>query len=177
MIINSESKSEWQLSFQSYTKLLNSTAYVLRFIHNLRAAARGEQTRKDGVLSISEVEAAELLLFQDSQARTYGEEIKRLSSVPPLIMKKNSTLRLVHPMLGKEGLLLVGGRLEKANLSTLQKHPVILSPKDKVTRLLFYHFHIILAHCGPTLLLAHAGERIYVPGAKKLARDICQNCL
>ena len=35
----------------------------------------------------------------------------------------------------------------------------------------------MLSHCGPTLLLAHTGQEIYVPGAKRLARTICQNCL
>ena len=92
-------------------------------------------------------------------------------------MRKDSQLRLVHPMLGDQGLLLVGGRLERSSLSSLQKHPVILSAKDFITRLLFRHQHETLKHCGPTLLLAQVGQLVYVPGAKRLAREICQGCL
>ena len=91
-------------------------------------------------------------------------------------MRKGSSLRLVHPFLSQKGLLLVGGRLEKSDISILQKNPVILSPKDVVTKLLFKHHHAVLTHCGPTLLLANIGQRIYVPGAKRLAREICQGC-
>ena len=125
-----------------------------------------------------------MILFQQSQKRFYLEEIQRLSkptpsATPPATppMKKDSQLRLVHPMLGDQGLLLVGGRLERSSLSSLQKHPVILSNKDYLTRLLFQYHHKRLQHCGPTLLLAQVGQIVFVPGAKRLAKEVCQGCL
>ena len=167
----------WQCSFKAYSRLLHTTAYILRFFGNLRAAVKGDQLVKGQVLFPSEVRAVELLLFQNSQARTFGEEIRRVSAANPLPMKKNSALRLVHPYMSGEGLLLVGGRLEKANLPILQKNPVILSSRDAVTKLFFRHYHETMSHCGATLLLAHIGQEIYVPGAKRLAREVCQGCL
>ena len=56
----------WQFNFNSYLKLLHCTAYVVRFCRNLKAAVQGEPLMKDRILSPSEVEAAELLLFKDS---------------------------------------------------------------------------------------------------------------
>ena len=172
-----EKDTAWQCTFKSYTKLLHTTAYMLRFFNNLKAAISKNQLVKEQVLSLQEVESAETLLFRNAQARCFEEEIRRVSAANPQAMKKNSVLRLVHPYLGEEGLLKIGGRLEKAKMTTLQKHPIILSSKDAVTKILFQHFHQKLDHCGATLLLAHLGQTLYVPGAKKLAREICQGCL
>ena len=119
----------WQQKFKSYQKLLHVTAYVFRFYRNLRALTQGQQPEKQSTLSLAEVRAAEVTLFKQSQARFYSEEIKRLSATTPSTtpsatppatppMRKDSQLRLVHPMLGDQGLLLVGGRLERSSLST-----------------------------------------------------------
>ena len=169
--------SDWQLKFRSYIKLLHSTAYVMRFYNILKSAIAGRKFIREEMLTPAEVEAAEVLVFKDSQKRVYSDEIKRLSTSLEGKIKKDSTLRLVHPIINEQGLLAVGGRLEKANLPTQQKHPIILSPKDHVTKLLFLQTHISLSHCGPSLVLSYIGERVYVPGAKKLARNVCQNCI
>ena len=167
----------WQSQFHSYQKLVHVVAYLFRFCRNLKASIQGDNLNKETVLSAAEVEAAEVILYRQSQAKSYPEELSRLAAAEPLPMKKNSPLRLVHPIMSDKGLLLVGGRLERSSLSSLQKHPVILSPKQHITKLLFQHKHITLSHCGPTLLLAQVGQQAYVPGAKRLAREICQGCL
>ena len=107
----------------------------------------------------------------------YSTEIKRLSATNHTIMGKGSSLKLVHPFLNEQGLLAVGGRLQKSNLTLLQKNPIILSPSDRITNLYFAYQHVLLSHSGPTLLLAHTGQEVYVPGAKRLARAVSQNCL
>ena len=169
--------SDWHLRFRSYIRLLHCTAYIMRFYNNLKAAVAGQEGNKNEMLTPAEVEAAEILVFKESQKRIYSDELKRLAASPEGKIRKDSTLRLVHPSISEQGLLIVGGRLEKADLPAQRKHPVILSPKDPVTKLLFLQCHISLQHCGPSLLLSHVGERVYVPGAKKLARSTCQNCL
>ena len=126
---------------------------------------------------MEEVEAAELFLRLQSQARTFQEELRCLSSDPPHPISPSSKLKMFHPFLGSDGLLHVGGRLSKAELSPLQRHPIVLSASDCYTKLLFQHIHVSLLHCGPTLLVAHAGDTYSVVGAKKLARAVCQSCL
>ena len=106
----------WQNKFNSYIKLLHVTAYLFRFCRNLKAAVKGDQPDRTPVLSPAEVKAAELILFKNSQARAFGEELKRLTADSPAPMKGNSPLRLVHPFISKEGLLLVGGRLNRSTL-------------------------------------------------------------
>ena len=167
----------WEKRYNSYKKLLHVTAYMMRFCLTLKLTIQGQPIKNEKHLSVTEVKAAELLLFKRAQARTYSTELKRLSAEDPTPMGKGSSLRLVHPYINKNGLLAVGGRLQKSNLTFLQKNPIIMSPSDIVTKLYFVYHHIILSHSGPTLLLAHTGQEVYVPGAKRLARTICQNCL
>ena len=169
--------SWWEHKFKNYVSLLHATAYVFRFCRNMRAVIQGQPTVKDQTLSVAEVQAAETFLFKQSQARTFGVELGRLSAAKPAPMAKNSKLRLVHPFLSKEGLLQVGGRLNNSALTPQQKHPIILSSSDWVTKLVFQHYHVLLLHCGPTLLLAHTAQLLYVTGAEKLARTVCQDCL
>ena len=166
----------WEKNYNSYKKLLHVTAYVNRFIQNIKTSIQ-HQPKKLDHLSVAEVKAAEVILFKRIQARNYDGELKRLASSTSAIIGKGSSLRLVHPYVNEQGLLAVGGRLQKSNLTFLQKNPVILSPSDPVTKLYFSYHHVMLAHSGPTLLLAHTGQEIYVPGAKRLARTVCQNCL
>ena len=42
---------------------------------------------------------------------------------------------------------------------------------------MFNYNHVHLGHCGHTLLLSHAGDRLHVLGARRLARTICRQCV
>ena len=169
--------SGWEHKFTSYKSMLHVTAYLFRFCRNLKARIKNQSTVTDATLTVEELQKAETYLFKQSQARTFGVEIGRLSAAKPAPMARNSSLKLVHPILNKEGILQVGGRLNKSSLTPLQKHPIILSSSDWMTKLVFKHYHELLLHCGPTLLLAHTAQMLYINGAKKLARAVCQNCL
>ena len=46
-----------------------------------------------------------------------------------------------------------------------------------LTKLLFEYDHIVLGHCGPTLLLSHVGSRLHVLRARRLARSVCRDCV
>ena len=170
-------KDYWGQGFSSYSKLLHVSAYVLRFCANLKAAIQGQPRKTGQNLEVSEVQEAEVMLFKHSQERSFPEELNKLSAATPSPISRSSTLRGVGPILSQEKLLLVEGRLDKANISARQKQPVILSAADWLTKMVFVHYHVKLMHCGSTLLLAHTATLIYVIGAKKLAKTTCQNCL
>ena len=76
--------------------------------------------------------------------------------------------------MGQDGLLHVGGRLSNAHV---QKHPIMLSPKDPLTYLIFQSRHLTLSHCGPTMLFSNVGNEYYVMGARQLARTVCKRCV
>ena len=79
-------------------------------------------------------------------------------------------------MLGKDGLLRVGGRLANSNLSLSHSHPVIICSKNNLAKSMFQYKHVSLDHCGPSLLLSSVGHRFHVLGARRLARTTCKSC-
>ena len=83
----------------------------------------------------------------------------------------------LNPFLGSDGLIHIEGHLSKAPIPEAQRHPILLSSHDLFTELLFSHYHVKLSHCGPTLLLSHAGEIYHILGVRRLARKICSQCV
>ena len=104
---------------------------------------------------------------------TRSEIIKQ--EVKPI--RNSSKLLPLNPILGKDLLLQVGGRLSNASLSPSQQHPVILSGHDILSQLLFKYYHVGQGHCGPTLLLSHTGNQLHVMGARPLAGSTCNSCI
>ena len=77
----------------------------------------------------------------------------------------------------RRGLIRVGGRLSRANLSHSQTHPIVLYHKCVLVSQLFKYNHVMLGHCGPSLLLASVGRRLHIVGARQLARTVCRSCV
>ena len=102
--------------------------------------------------------------------------MKALTHSPPAPLPKNSRILGLHPFLGKDGLLHVGGRLSHSSLS-INQHPIIVASQDHFVKLLLSHEHVRLAHCGPTLLLSSVGEMWHVIGARRAARTVCSQCI
>ena len=160
--------------FRSYRKLIRVTAWLIRAGYNF--GANGQEKDKS-TLSVSEIEDAEHFLIRRSQRRTFPAEFMALSQSPPQSIPKSSSILTIHPFLGKDGLLHLGGRLSHADISYIQKHPILLSAKDDLTKRIFEQMHITMCHCGPTLLMSSVGSRFYCTGARLLAKQICHQCL
>ena len=167
----------WETRFNSYRVLLHATAYAAKFCRLITSHLPGRTRLKSSPLTTQEVKDAETYLYRQSQERRFGAELSRLKEEPPRIVAKESKIKAVNPYLSGQGLILVGGRLGKANISSLQVHPVVLSASDRLTQLIFKHHHVALDHCGPTLLMAHTATFLYVVAARKLAKTVCRDCL
>ena len=74
-------------------------------------------------------------MIQTIQHETYKDEIDRLTSSERL--PKTSPILKLSPVVDKDGLLRVGGRLEQGGLNYEEQHPLILPTSHHVTLLLF----------------------------------------
>ena len=167
---------EWiEGRFSSYHQTLAVTAWCSRFISNLLAKRNDQPNLTSPYLTPNEIYRAEHYLFTTAQARSFPAEVSQLQKGQPI--HSNSKLLSLSPVIGKDGLLRVGGRLSHANLSMSQKHPIVLSSKDSTVIQLFNYKHVSLGHCGPTLLLASTGTCLHVVGARLLARTVCRKCV
>ena len=76
------------------------------------------------------------------------------------------------------GLLCVGGRLARANLSEAQKHPVVLVSGSPLLRLLLEERHKHYLHQGYRVVLANLAQQgILVIGGKAILKSIANKCI
>ena len=159
--------------FSSYSKLLKVVCRIKRLALYIKTRIK----QPEDYLNVSEEKEATDTLIQRSQSRSFPKELALLRSTPPKDLPAKSTILVLHPYMDEKGMLRLGERLGKSSLPEHQKHPLILSSKDLLTKMLFRHYHLQLGHCGPSALLSHAGNLYHVVGARRLSREVCSKCV
>ena len=160
--------------YSSYHKLVAMTAWFLRLLHKLKHTFAPNPGISGHLLSTRELKQAEQRLVLLSQGRSFSAEKHSLSLGHPV--PNNSKLLSLAPYLDKDDLIRVGGRLKNSCLSMSQAHPIIITNNDILTILMFNYFHVCLEHCGPSLLLCYIGKTYHVIGARRLSRQVCNQC-
>lgn len=155
----------------SLTKLLRSTAYCFRFIHNIRHP----QNKLDGWLSSTETNASLKFWMKEAQRKVFSADIKRIEKGDE-VNSKNKLTNLT-PFLDANCLLRVGGRLENSELSFDRKHPIILPQHDRLTELIVDDMHIRTLHGGCQVMLAQLRRRYWIINARNLIRYRTHKCL
>ena len=92
-------------------------------------------------------------------------------------VSQKSIIFYLRPYWDKEGLICVGGRLEKSALAVRQKHPVILHRTDNLPKLICTQLHVDNFHVGPTALLALISLQFHIIGVKHLAKSVSRACV
>jgi hypothetical protein len=85
-------------------------------------------------LSVEEYRSAKLLWFKQCQSAHYSAEIKALESEVRSLPRLSHLIPLL-PFL-QDGLLRVGGRLDRALIPYDARHQIILPPNDHITMLI-----------------------------------------
>ena len=158
----------------NYHVTLAIAAWVLRFVNRIRHGKPSPDLRTKQLTGV-DIRQAENWMLRESQTRSFSKEQKALlknKQLPP-----SSRLLALNPLLDKDNLLRVGGRLSNSALSQSQQHPIIADSKDTLINKYFQYMHVVLCHCGPSLLLSATGTRLHVVGARRLSRTVCSQCL
>ena len=157
--------------FSHFTKLIRVVSYIIRFKTNV---VLNNESRNLKQLTISETDSSLRLLIKISQAESFASEIRDIS--------KNNTnpknqLSKLNPFIDNEGILRCGGRLSNSHFEYAKKHPIVLSAKHPLTKLLFEYYHKVLLHAGPQLLLTSIRDKYWIISGRNLARKIVNNCI
>lgn len=91
------------------------------------------------------------------------------------VVGPSSPLRKLSPVL-VDGILRVGGRLNKAPLSYETKHPYILPNKCHVTELIIHHEHSLVGHLGPVYVLSSLRKFVWILKGHAAVRRVIGNC-
>ncbi|XP_043244832.1 uncharacterized protein LOC122393157 [Amphibalanus amphitrite] len=179
------SVTESPLDFERYSSLSRAVrvlGWVRRFIYNARRASgtRGRRTRQStasclrGELTSEELSEARRQLWALTQRDAYPEEVRALQSGRPV--PKGSPLCRLNPFVGDDGLVRVRTRLQLADLSDDEVHPVLL-PSCHVCELLVREQHLLMKHAGvPTLVTALRGS-FWIVGVRRLAKRVKRQCV
>ena len=111
---------------------------------------------------VNDLEQAEIEIIKLVQADAFEKEIKVLKGLQAdgkrecrqedkdkkVAMKRTSSLHTLDPFLDSSGVLRVGGRIKKANLTDSLKTPIILPKAGHVTTLIIRHVHEKTQHSG-----------------------------
>ena len=158
--------------YSSYTKLKHVTACILRFVNNCRTNKNGCSLQSSSSLTTQELHTAETYWIPIVQEDCFPKEIETIK-----ILCSSSPLLSLHPILDLSGILRVGGRDCVKKVSYSSRHPVILSGKHPVTKLMIHFEHLCLLHAGPTLLACSLNHHFYILGGRKAIRSITHSCV
>ena len=156
--------------YSNIYRLLAVTAYVFRFVHNLRK----EQHRVSGPLLSSELVKARQHLIKGTQEMSYHEELsyllKRQPKCPPLIRQ----LRL---FLDNNKLIRCGGRIHNAPTTELAKFPVLLPANSSFTNLIIMDTHSKLHHGGVSITVTALRQVYWIPSIRQCVRKLLRRCV
>ena len=175
-----EKEDFWSTLFERYSmweKLRRVVAWVIRAAHILLqlrtklVASTVSPAKSEGKiphLLLSDVEEAERRIVKNVQNQTFPEEL----SSPNL---SKSPLAKLKPFVN-DGVLRVGGRLDRADLSYDAKHPMILPGKHRVTEMIILHYHFAYGHVGPYQLLAETRQHFWIVNGVSSIRRVLRRC-
>ena len=129
------------------------------------------------LLTVDELENAQIKLISYVQSQCFPEEIAYRTKRHPTLVKKSSRLSKLSPFMGKEGLLRVGGRIDRASISFDSRHPVIISSKYHVVELIIRHFHERDGHIGARSVLAAVQQEFWIIGGRSRIRWVLGRCI
>ena len=156
--------------FSSWRKLIRITAYVRRFIANLKASQKGRLEKnpettlqvRQGPLSPKELENGEQYWIKKAQ-RSLQDKLK------------SGQLQQLSPFVDEHGIIRVGGRIDQALVSYDNKHPVLLPRNHHASHLITQHMHEY-GHTGVATTMAKVRRRYWIIRGHDLAKFIKRKC-
>ena len=159
--------------FSSWLRYKRIVAWVNRFIKNLKSAV-AKSEKDNSHLNGQEIELASTKILLESQRKSFMEDIRMVASTG--LVHSASILRGLSPFLDEKGILRVGGRLSRAPVSEMTRHPIILGSNDEVTRLIIHDAHQRVLHAGVGHTLSELRQQYWIPKARATVRRILHAC-
>ncbi|XP_066258792.1 uncharacterized protein [Euwallacea similis] len=120
-------------------------------------------------------EVAETGRLRIAQRDSFPDEYDRLTG--GIALSPKSKLLSLSPFVDREGVMRVGGRLRNSPYHFDKKHPMLLSPKHRLSRMLCEYEHKRLMHAGPQLLFSSIREKFWIVASRNLIRATVRNCI
>ncbi|XP_011859317.1 PREDICTED: uncharacterized protein LOC105556814, partial [Vollenhovia emeryi] len=186
----SKPQDSWDLAerYSSWPKLIRITAYLIKFVSLCRRARSGHKMLSTSVsptlppapassglsLSASHCNLAKTFWIKRIQADSFPTDINAMSNNKSL--SPRSALLSLNPFLDKDGIVRVGGRLNRAPVPFSVRHPILLSSHPLVT-LIVNQAHLRALHAGPQLTLSILRRDFWILRARTLVKAVIHRCV
>ncbi|XP_060084978.1 uncharacterized protein LOC132564341 [Ylistrum balloti] len=126
--------------FSGWTSLTRAIGNLLWFVQHFKTKEGSFDSKEGsaGTGKLSNLERAKRVILRETQKEAFPKEIRNLQNSKPI--PKDSHISSLSPYLDEEGILRVGGRLNKSGYNSLEKNPVILPGKHHTAKLIVLHF-------------------------------------
>ena len=180
--------------FSSWSHLKKVVAWILRYktnLYNLVKNERREEPPKSksrsksstiSPISVTELKNAESAILQYIQNKSFKQEYDQLkrsdqqsSTRNHSDLSKSSSIYKLDPVL-VQGLLRVGGRLNRAPLNADVKHPIILPKGHHVAQLIIQYYHHVSGHSGVEYTLSLIRQKYWIISARSTVRKVLEKC-
>lgn len=152
--------------------IVRTTAYIQR-LFNMFYQTRHEKPNHhppSTVLSTKEISAAKQFLVKLSQQAHFSQEINCIMDRRPI--PPDSKLAQLSPFLDHDGILRVGGRIQRAEAPYSVRHPILLHPKHRFTTLVIQKLHNDLAHATTEFMLSNLRSTYWVLKVRSTIKSI-----
>uniref|UniRef100_A0A182PX65 DUF1758 domain-containing protein n=1 Tax=Anopheles epiroticus TaxID=199890 RepID=A0A182PX65_9DIPT len=92
-------------------------------------------------------------------------------------VSRKSPLRALKPVMGKDNIMRVGGRLSNADITEEQKHPIIIPGKHRLAELIASKYHEILRHAAVQLTINTIQLKYWIIGSRNVVKRTIFNCV
>ncbi|XP_049292260.1 uncharacterized protein LOC125768526 isoform X2 [Anopheles funestus] len=171
--------------FSLWSKLLRSTAYIVRYKDNLKRKVDG-QPLELGVLRQEELRRAEQSLWKIAQNEAYPDEIAELRKTKGEpegrhhVVSKSSPIYKKWPFMDEDGILRMRGRVAASSYTNYEaKYPVLLPKHNHITFLVVGWYHIQYRHANRETVVNEIRQRFDIPHLRALVKkvtDVCAYC-
>ncbi len=161
--------------FSSWFKLKRAVALATKYVSILRTKVAQKRTSQESVASekessksvlVEDLEQAEYTVLKNVQRHHFQAEITVLRKLKDgqfvnktetrtrnQNLKRVSSIQRLDPFIDEHGIIRVGGRIRRADVTFEEKHTVILPKNSHVTTLIIRHYHETVQHQGRLLTL------------------------
>lgn len=143
-------------------------------------------------LSVADLEEAEVEILKQVQSDAFPSEIRSLQIIQAntkcgkreldkekkALLRKASSLRSLDPVLDSDGIMRVGGRIPRANLSVTLKNLIILPKSSPINSLIIGHVHGRTHHGGRGMTLNELRASGYwIVSGNAMVRQFISKCV
>ncbi|XP_006818999.1 uncharacterized protein LOC102803656, partial [Saccoglossus kowalevskii] len=154
----------------SLNKLLRISAYVLRFISNMKR----DKERNIDPLTAHEIQQAERMWVRDIQREQFQAEIRSIQRKHGKLGHLTKQLKL---FVDDESILRCGGRLHNAPLDFITKFPVLLPTGHRFTELVITNAHAQVLHSGLQATITHIRQRFWIARIRQVVKALLRKCV